>query len=191
MTKPLRTALAAALVAAFATSVAVQAQTAPTPPAAAASTMPMQGHGQGQGHADGHGHRHGAKDPKEMMARWQARHDQRMAELKKDLQLTPTQEAAWTQFTNAMRPPASMPQRPDREAMARLTTPERIDQMQALHKQRQAEMDRRAEATKAFYASLTPDQKKKFDAQTARHMGGRHHGGQGGHGGPGHHGHHG
>ncbi len=189
MTKPLRTALAAALVAAFATSVAVQAQTAPTPPAAAASTMPMQGHAQGQGHADGH--RHGAKDPKEMMARWQARHDQRLAELKKDLQLTPAQEAAWTQFTNAMRPPATMPQRPDREAMTRLTTPERIDQMQALHKQRQAEMDRRAEATKAFYASLTPDQKKKFDAQTARHMGGRHHGGQGGHGGPGHHGHHG
>ncbi len=179
MSKPLRTALAAALVAAFATSMAVQAQ--PAAPAPAASAMPLQGHGHGHGHAGGH--RHGAKDPQEMMARWQARHDQRMADLKKDLQLTPAQEAAWTQFATAMRPPASMPQRPDREAMARLTTPERIDQMQAMHRQRQAEMDRRAEATKAFYASLTPDQKKKFDAQTARHMGG--------HGHRGHHGHHG
>ncbi len=181
MRKPLRTTIAAALVAAFTTSVAVQAQPVTSTPAPAASAMPMQGHGQGQGHAGGH--RHGAKDPKDMMARWQARHDQHMADLKKDLQLTPAQEAAWTQFATAIRPAAGMAQRPDRDAMARLTTPERIDQMQAMHKQRQAEMDRRAEATKAFYASLTPDQKKKFDAQTARHMGG--------HGQRGHHGHHG
>lgn len=174
--KHLRTAIAATLVAAFATSVAVQAQPAPGQPAAAASAMPMQGHGQG------HGYSHGNRDPKEMMARWQARHDQRMAELKKELQLTPAQESAWTQFAGAMRPPASMPQHPNREAMARMTTPERIDQMQAMHKQRQAEMDRHAEATKAFYASLTPEQKKKFDAHTAQAMG-KHHGG-------GHHGRH-
>lgn len=171
MMKPLRTALAAALVAAFAASGISWAQPAATPPAPGASAMPMQGHG--------HGYSHGAKDPKEMMARWQERHDKHMADLKKDLQVTPAQEAGWNQFANAMRPPATMPQRPDREAMARMTTPERIDQMQALHKQRQAEMDRRGEATKAFYATLTPDQKKKFDAHTAKSMGGRHHGSHG------------
>ena len=171
--KHLRTAIAATLVAAFATSGAVMAQPAPTQPAApaaAASAMPMQGHG------PAHGYSHGTRDPKEMMARWQERHDKRMADLKKELQITPAQEGAWNQFATAMRPPASMPQRPDREAMARMTTPERIDQMQAMHKQRQAEMDRHAEATKAFYASLTPEQKKKFDAHTAQAMG-RHHGG--------------
>ena len=111
-----------------------------------------------------------------MMARWQERHDKRMADLKQELQVTPAQEAAWGQFAGAMRPPSSMPQRPDREAMARMTTPERIDQMQAMHRQRQADMDRHAEATKAFYAALTPEQKKKFDAHTAQAMG-RHHGG--------------
>ncbi len=186
--KPLRTALAAALVAAFATSVAVQAQPAAPAPAQAGTAMPMQGHGQGYGHGDGH--RHGAKDPKEMMARWQARHEQRMADLKKELQITPAQEAAWTQFAGAMRPPASLPQRPDREAMARMTTPERLDQMQAMHKQRQAEMERRAEATRAFYASLTAEQKKTFDARAmgGHRQGGHGQGGQGGHGGHGHHG---
>lgn len=172
---PLSTALATVLVATFTTSFAVQAQPAPAMPAPGASAQ----HGQGQGH--------GAKDPKEMMARWQQRHDQHMADLKKDLQVTPAQEAGWSQFANAMRPPATMPAHPDREAMARLTTPERIDQMQALHKQRQAGMDRRADATKAFYATLTPEQKKKFDAHTARSMGGHRHGRPH----QGHHGHHG
>jgi len=169
MMKPLRTALVTALVAVFAASGAAQAQTAATAPAPSASGMPMHGHGR-----DG-------KPPQEMMGRWQQRHEQHMADLKKDLQLTPAQEGAWSQFTTAMRPPAGMPQRPDREAMARMTTPERIDQMQALHKQRQAEMDRRADATKAFYATLTPEQKKKFDAHTARFMQGHHGGGHGHH----------
>lgn len=169
--KPLRTAVTAALIAAFATSGAVLAQPASGAPAPVASAMPMHGHG--------------SKDPKEMMARWQERHAKRMADLKKDLQITSTQEAAWSQFASAMQPPATPPQRPDREAMARLTTPERIDRMQALHKERQAAMDRHAEATKAFYATLTPEQKKKFDAHTARYMNGHrpgHHSDHGHHG---------
>lgn len=174
---PLRTAITAALIAAFAASGAVVAQTPPPMPAPGASAMPMHGHP--------------AKDPKEMMGRWQERHGKHMADLKKDLQVTAAQEGAWTQFNAAMRPPATPPQRPDRQALAAMTTPERLDQMRALHQQRQAEMDRRADATKAFYAELTPEQKKKFDAHTARYMKGhRHHGGQHeGH--RGHHGHHG
>jgi Spy/CpxP family protein refolding chaperone len=50
-------------------------------------------------------------------------------------------------------------------------------------------MDQRGEAAKAFYATLSPEQKKRFDEQTARMMARR--GGMGGdyhdHG---HHGHH-
>jgi hypothetical protein len=108
----------------------------------------------------------------------QARHAERMNELKQKLQITAAQEGAWTSFTEAMQPPANR-QRPDREALMRLTTPERIDQMRALRTQRNAEMDRRAEATKAFYAQLAPAPQKTFDEATARRWGGHrgHHGG--------------
>ncbi|MFY8043464.1 MAG: Spy/CpxP family protein refolding chaperone, partial [Rhodoferax sp.] len=41
----------------------------------------------------------------------------------------------------------------------------------------QAEMTKRDDATKAFYATLSPEQKKVFDAESAR-MGGKH-GGRG------------
>jgi hypothetical protein len=52
--------------------------------------------------------------------------------------------------------------------MAALTTPERIDRMIAMRAQRNAEMDKRFEATKTFYATLTADQKKVFDAESLR-----------------------
>lgn len=107
--------------------------------------------------------------------------NQRLADLKQKLQVTSAQEPAWTSFANAMQPPAQR-QRPDREALAGMSTPDRIDHMRALRDQRNAEMDRRAEATKSFYAQLGAEQKKTFDAETARlfqrggrHMG-RHHG---------------
>jgi len=116
-----------------------------------------------------HGHRF---DP----AKMQERIAQRQAELKQKLQLTPAQESAWSSYTNAMKPSAR-PQRPDRESFARMSTPDRIDQMRALRNQRIAEQDRRADATKAFYALLTPAQKQVFDAETLRrgHRGGAHH----------------
>ena len=53
---------------------------------------------------------------------------------------------------------------------AKLTTPERIDKMQAHKAERDADMSQRAEATKAFYAQLSAEQKKVFDTETARHM---------------------
>jgi len=105
------------------------------------------------------------------------RMNRHFAALKQKLQITASQESAWTSFTTAMQPPADL-QRPDRQALAAMTTPERIDQMHAMRDRRNAEMDRRAEATKAFYAQLTPEQKKTFDAETARmghgHMHGQH-----------------
>jgi hypothetical protein len=137
------------------TGVAAYAQTPPAAPAG----------------AQGHHQRH---DP----AQRQAFFAKRMADLKQKLQIQPNQEPAWTSFTNAMQPPARM-QRPDPQALANMSTPDRIDQMRALRSQRTAEMDRRGEAAKAFYAQLTSEQKKTFDAETARlftHGGGhRHH----------------
>ena len=135
-----------------------------------------------------HSHAHGAKDSE----RGAKGFERRMTELKSKLQLTPAQESAWTKFAEAMRPAATAP-RPDHEAMIKLPTPERIDQMRALHQQHTAQMDQRGEAAKAFYATLTTEQKKRFDEQTARMMARR--GGMGGdhdhhNGSHGHRGHH-
>jgi periplasmic protein CpxP/Spy len=118
------------------------------------------------------GERHGKFDP----AKMQEHMARRQAELKQKLQLTPAQETAWTAYTAVMKPPARM-QRPDRAEFEKLTTPERIDRTRAMRATRIAEMDKRGDATKTFYAALTPEQKKVFDAETARghHRGGRHH----------------
>lgn len=117
----------------------------------------------GMGHGE---HRMGRASPEKM----QAYMDKRQAELKTALKLTAAQEGAWTTFTTAMKAPASlMDLRLDRESMAKLTTPERIDKMQAMQAERHAAMEQRAKATKAFYATLTEAQKKVFDEQAMRH----------------------
>lgn len=94
-----------------------------------------------------------------------------MAALKAKLQLTAAQEPAWATFTASMQPAAPMGLRPDRAQFAKLTTPERIDKMRALRAERDAAMDKRADATKAFYAALTPEQQKVFDANAMPHFG--------------------
>lgn len=112
--------------------------------------------------------------------------DKRSADLKAALKITPEQEAAWTTFNTAMKPPADMmAQRMDRAAMEKLTTPERIDKMQAMQTERQASMNQRAQATKTFYATLSDAQKKVFDTNAMHHggKGGDHKGPRDGHGG--------
>jgi flagellum-specific peptidoglycan hydrolase FlgJ len=119
-----------------------------------------------------------------------ARMAKHQAELKAALKVTAAQEAAWTTFTAAMAPPAApMAQRPKPEDMAKLTTPERIDKMKAMRTEHHAvmslAMDQRAEATKTFYATLTPEQQKVFDEKAMRqdHAKGGQHGDRGGKGG--------
>jgi Spy/CpxP family protein refolding chaperone len=124
----------------------------------------------------------GKMDP----AKLQAMMDKRHAALKTQLKITPAQEAAWTDFLASHKAPAGMMGQsavmPD---MAKLTTPERLDKMKELRAQHMAAMtaamDQRTEATKAFYAVLTPEQQKMFDAHTLQgpsaHKG--MHGGQG------------
>jgi protein CpxP len=107
-----------------------------------------------------------------------ARH---LSGLKAKLKLTAEQEGAWTTFTAAMKPPVNMGQsRPDRAEMDKLSTPERIDRMRALRTQRMADMnaamDKRDDATKAFYAALSADQKTVFDAEHTRMGRGHGHG---------------
>lgn len=134
----------------------------------------MMDHGGGKHHE-----RMGKMDP----AKMQARMDKRFDALKAQLKITASQESAWTAYTTAMKPPAGlMAKRPDPAEMQKLSTPERIDKMQTLHTQRMTEMNaamtQRGEATKAFYATLTAEQKKTFD-ENAMQRGGRHGGKQG------------
>lgn len=137
-----------------------------------------------------------------MFGNHQERMAKRQAELKAKLKITPAQEGAWTTFTAAMQPPANlvggMGMRHDpkvKAEMDKLTTPERIDKMQAMRAERMktmgAEMDKRGAATKAFYAVLSSEQKAVFDAITpfaGRHGGGHGMGMGGDHGGRGEHG---
>jgi len=100
-------------------------------------------------------------------------HAKHLANLKAKLKITASQEATWNSFADSMKPSKDMMgKRPDRAEMEKLTTPERIDKMQALHKEHmtaiEAMMGKRAEATKAFYAALSPEQQKTFDAETAK-----------------------
>ena len=128
---------------------------------------PMMGPGMGmQGYGGRHGHM-GRWDP----ARMQAMMEKRQAVLKAQLKLTPAQEGAWIAFVDSMKPTtaAMTPmQRPDPVEMAKLTTPERLDKMKALRDERMktmtAAMDKHVEVTKTFYAALTSDQQKVFDA---------------------------
>jgi len=134
------------------------------------SQGPMGGQCDGMAGMQGmQGMRHdrmGKMDP----ARMQAMIDKRNANLKNQLKITADQQAAWRAYTDAMKPGAAMQnhQRPDPAEMAKLSTPERLDKMQTLRAQHMAEMsaamDKRAQATKALYAVLTPEQQKLFDA---------------------------
>lgn len=95
----------------------------------------------------------------------------RVEAFKQKLQLTPAQEPAWNSFMQSMKPNPQA--RLDMQGMDKLTTPERIDRMRAMRAQRDAEMDRRGDAVKGFYAQLTPEQQKTFDAEGTRMYGRR------------------
>lgn len=151
------TTVAAALLAALAAPAFAQT-TAPVAPAPATATAP-------DGAKPARPHDRRAASPEERKDRM-ARH---ATALKKKLQLTPAQEPAWTAFTASMQPPAGGPARmEEHRGLDKLTTPERIDRMKTLRAEHAAEADRRGEATKTFYAALTPAQQKVFDTETAR-----------------------
>ena len=96
-----------------------------------------------------------------------------LSTLKNKLHITASQEGAWNTFTAAMQPPAKMTAlRPDRAALDKLTTPERIDKMKQLRLQNYeamlTHMNQRDEAVKALYSALNAEQKKVLDAEHAR-----------------------
>jgi periplasmic protein CpxP/Spy len=163
--------LTAGVLAGLGLAAIAQTQTTPTQPPGQDAPRMMQGE-------------HGATDPARIerrRARMEERMARRLGELKQKLQISRGQEGAWESWTGAIKPAPMQLQRPDRAAFAAMTTPERIDRIKARRAQRNAEMDKRLDATKAFYAQLTPEQQKVFDQEGlrfARGMGGK----RGGHG---------
>jgi periplasmic protein CpxP/Spy len=141
-------------------SLAASAQTAPPLAGATPATTTTAREG------------HGRMDP----AKMQEHVAKRLDALKQKLQLSSGQEAGWIAYVAALKP--NSVQRPDRAEFAKLSTPERIDRMRALRVTRMAELDKRGDATKTFYATLSSDQKKVFDDETARRG---HHGRDGHH----------
>lgn len=122
-----------------------------------AQAQPMGGMGMAGDGMMGHSH---------MTQRWEA-HQQ---ELKTKLKLSSTQEPAWNTFVEAMKPSPKVSVAPlDREALAKLTAPERMDKMAAFHETHhaamQSQMKQRSDAAKQFYAQLTAEQQKIFDAE--------------------------
>jgi len=116
-------------------------------------------------------------------AKMQAHMAKRQAELKAMLNILPEQEGNWSSFTTALKPQAMSHDDMGKESSGhaefdKLTTPERIDKMQGLREERQASMNQamnlRGEATKAFYSTLNPEQKKVFDTEAFRSVSPRH-----------------
>lgn len=156
---------------------------AQTPPPAA----PATGEAAAQRHA-APGERHARKDPAQRQQRMAEHHARRMADLKDQLKISPAQEGAWAAYADALQPaPLSQGPRMGRAEFGQLTTPQRIDHLQQRAAERQAHLQQRGEAVKAFYAQLTPEQQKLYDERALRggrhgHRGHHRHGPQGGHG---------
>lgn len=147
-----RLVLAAGLAGLTATAMA-QTPTAPAAPAVAEAPA-----------RDAKEHRH---DP----AKRQAMREQRQDKFKQELQITAAQEPAWHAYTASMLPPAPKADRPDREALRKMTTPQRIERMRALQAERHTAMEQRAEAVLRLYGALTPEQQQRFDQRAGMGMG--------------------
>lgn len=89
------------------------------------------------------------------------------------LNLSAAQQAAWQAYVAAIRPdPATDARR--REAarmMPTLTTPRRVDLINAEMDTEMANMHRQGQAAKIFYAQLSPEQQRVFDQLTFQSQG--------------------
>ncbi len=116
--------------------------------------------------------RHG-RDWGEMRQKMEEHRAAMAQDLRTILKLRPDQEVAFTAFQASMTPPPRQERmKHDRAAMETLTTPQKLDMMLAKMDERMARMRKHVEATKAFYAALSPEQQHTFDALERLHRGG-------------------
>lgn len=128
--------------------------------------------------------------PAEMKAHHEAMRKQHIEDLKIVLRLRPDQEPALAAFMAAHEPRKFTRKLP---APGSLTTPQRLEEMAKVEAEMDAHQKAHREALGKFYAALSPEQQKVFDAlhRLKGHGPGGHgerrfmiHGGPGGHGGP-------
>lgn len=114
----------------------------------------------------------------ERRARRAERVAQRQARLHEALKLTSAQEGAWRDYVAALQPAhdADAHARMDRAALRSMPAPQRMEARLALAKKRIAHMQARLAATKTFYAQLSADQQKAFDAAMKMRPHGKRHG---------------
>ncbi len=96
-----------------------------------------------------------------------ARFDKHMAALHDALKLTSDQDAAWAQFIDKMKPVEM--DKPRHQDWKDMSTPDRLDRMLDNMKSHEKQMAGHAEAIRAFYGALTPDQQKVFDKKYQAH----------------------
>lgn len=109
-------------------------------------------------------------------------YEKRQQRLHDKLNLDAQQETAWKRYTDTLRP-GERHARPDRDAMAKLPAPDRLQKRMDMLKAHEQRLALHIAATREFYAALTPEQQKVFDAETMHGpRGGKHH--QRGHHGP-------
>ena len=90
-----------------------------------------------------------------------AHFDKRMSALHTALKLSANQEAAWTEFSGKMKPVEM--DKPEHQDWAAMSTPDRLDKMLDNMKSHEKSMAEHAATVRAFYDTLTQDQKKVFD----------------------------
>ncbi|MES2151126.1 MAG: Spy/CpxP family protein refolding chaperone [Pseudomonadota bacterium] len=123
---------------------------------------------QAQAPAEG---RHGqAARTEAMQAKMGELFAKRQAKIHDLLKLTAAQEAAWTTYQAAIKPSAPTAH-PDHAAIAAMSAPARMEKHIAMAKEHIIKMEAHLAALNTFYATLTADQKKIFDANT---LGGEH-----------------
>ena len=102
------------------------------------------------------------------------KHGHHLSDLKAKLKLTTSQELAWATYQENMRSSRQDMTHADDKRLEKLTTPERLDQMQNHRNQMNIRIEKNADATRNFYAALDADQKIIFDAETLRALRGSH-----------------
>ena len=113
--------------------------------------------------AERHGQRHEGGFAA-MREQFDARRDEQLTTLKEKLKLEAGQHKAWEAYVAASQPRMTPEVRESMmSSMDALTTPERVARMEALARARQAHMQAYFEAVKAFYAQLSPEQRRVFD----------------------------
>jgi hypothetical protein len=83
------------------------------------------------------------------------------------LHLTAEQEPTWAAYKASVSSPQTQQRRRSAaQLFPTLTAPRRIDLVEAEMRQDLDDLHRQGQALKAFYAALSPQQQKTFDAQT-------------------------